>query len=107
MEQCSIGSLVYISSYRGDSHGQYPRFGAIHGRIPCRATSVRERRAQSARTVVCAKGGASDTLWRQTRTKWYPARRWCWDCSFPDFLAEPLSTPNSRNWVHRRKIARV
>src|SRR5436853_32157 len=61
MEQCSRGALVYISSYRGVSHGQYPRLGAIHGRIPCRA-SVPERRAPSARIVVCAKEGASDTL---------------------------------------------
>src|SRR2546428_14032436 len=69
MEQCSIGSLVYISSYRGDSHGQFPRFGAIHGRIPSRATSARERRAQGARPVVCPNGGARDTLWRQTTSK--------------------------------------
>src|SRR5216684_4347065 len=48
MEQCSRGSLVYISSYRGVSHGQYPRFGAIHGLIPCRASFFRERRARSA-----------------------------------------------------------
>src|SRR2546428_10859003 len=53
MEQCSRGFLFYISSprsgiCRGVSHGQYPRLGGIQGRMPCRASSARERRARSA-----------------------------------------------------------
>src|SRR2546428_11238909 len=54
MEECSIVSIVYISSprsgiCRGVSHGQYPRLGAIHGRMARHASSFGERRARGAR----------------------------------------------------------
>src|SRR5437879_7766736 len=53
MEQCSRVFLVYISSPRsgmcgGATHGQHHRLGVIHGLMPCRAASLRERRARSA-----------------------------------------------------------
>src|SRR2546426_773825 len=67
MEECSIVSIVYMSSprsgiCRGVSHGQYPRLGAINGRMPCRASSVRERRARGASDCHLHEKRISETL---------------------------------------------
>src|SRR2546426_5870341 len=67
MEQCSRVFLVYISSPRSDicrgvCHDQYPRLGVIHGRMPCRASPVRERRARSASDCHLRERRSPETL---------------------------------------------